>query len=221
VTAFISVRSVSFTYPKTKIPILSEIDLQVEPGATVGFTGPSGSGKSTLLALIGGVIVPSQGAIEIFGQDIWAAERSLREDLLRQVAWVVQSGNTVGGLTALENIVLGLLAQGASVSEAYSRAGSALRVVDLDHFSATPVKRLSGGQAQRVAVARALAVRAPIVLADEPTGQLDRAATASVTDTLLRCADNGQSLAIATHDPYVADQCSARFDLREGIATVC
>ena len=168
-------------------------------GDRIALVGPSGSGKSTLLHLLGGLDLPSKGEIS---WPVLGARDTLRP---RQVAFVFQVPSLIPTLTALENVALPLLLGGVRPNDAMAAARTALAQIDLDEIASRAPRRTLGGQAQRVGVARALAYHPRLILADEPTGQLDRATAAHLMDTLLTAlAGTDTALVIATHDPEIA-----------------
>src|SRR4051812_9727573 len=183
----------------------------VFPGDHIALTGPSGSGKSTLLHLLGGLDVPSSGSVT------WPALGS-REDLRPgQVIDVFQGPSLLPPLSVLENVRLPLLLRGLTDEEARHNAREALRLFGLDHLRDKLPEEISGGQAQRVAIARAVAVRPRLVLADEPTGQLDSATAIGVLDRFLAALDDiGAALLVATHDARVTERLETVWELRDG-----
>lgn len=184
---------------------------QVGPGAQIAITGPSGSGKSTLLHLMAGLDEPTVGAI------IWPAIGT--RDALRPgpVAMVFQGPSLLPPLTVLENVALPLQLQGLPEAQALSEAVDALARLDLVQLRDKLPEELSGGQSQRVAVARVLAGRPDLILADEPTGQLDRRSADTVIDTLIQvAAEHGAALVVSTHDPRVADRLATRWTVADG-----
>jgi putative ABC transport system ATP-binding protein len=198
------------------LTIVDRIDLSIAPGEFVAVLGPSGSGKSTLLALMAGLDRPSEGEVILDGRPI----QNLSEDELallrrRTIGFVFQSFQLLGNLTARENVLLPL--ELAGVSEAHSRADLLLAAVGLGERGHHYPSQLSGGEQQRVALARAFGPRPPILLADEPTGNLDGATGQVVLDTLeaLR-RDSGTTLVLVTHDPEVAALADRRIHLRDG-----
>ena len=178
--------------------------------------GPSGSGKSTLLALMAGLDRPSEGEVILDGRPI----QDLSEDDLallrrRTIGFVFQSFQLLGNLTALENVLLPL--ELADAPDARSRAEQLLATVGLGQRGHHYPSQLSGGEQQRVALARAFGPRLPILLADEPTGNLDRVTGQIVLDTLLALRrENGTTLVLVTHDPDVAQLADRRIHLRDG-----
>jgi putative ABC transport system ATP-binding protein/lipoprotein-releasing system ATP-binding protein len=190
---------------------LTPTDVQVQPGDRIALVGPSGSGKSTLLHLMAGLDTPTHGQVS------WPAIGA-REDLRPgRVAVVFQGPSLMPALTVLENVALALVLGGTRDAQARAEARDALDRLGLGELADTLPEEISGGQAQRVAVARALAGEPMLILADEPTGQLDRASGATVIDVLLEAAQHtGAALVVATHDPTVAVRLSARWQMHSG-----
>jgi putative ABC transport system ATP-binding protein/lipoprotein-releasing system ATP-binding protein len=193
---------------------LAPTDFEVRPGERIALVGPSGSGKSTLLHLIAGLDNPTHGHIS------WPAIGA-REDLRPgRVAVIFQGPSLLPALTVLENVALALVLDGTSDARARAEGCDALDRLGLGELTDKLPEEISGGQAQRVAVARALAGRPVLILADEPTGQLDRANGAVVVDVLLEAAQHsGAALVVATHDPTVADRLPARWRMHSGELT--
>ena len=190
---------------------LQPVDVVVEPGARIAFMGPSGSGKSTLVHLMAGLDEPTSGTVS------WPAlgpRAALRPG---PVAIVFQGPSLLPPLTVEENVALPLVLDGRRDADAHAAARNALALLDLTDVREKLPEEISGGQAQRAAVARALAGRPKLILADEPTGQLDRLNAATVVDALLDAAgETGAALVVATHDPLVAERLTRVWDLRDG-----
>ncbi|MEO7369811.1 MAG: ATP-binding cassette domain-containing protein [Ilumatobacteraceae bacterium] len=183
----------------------------IAAGEQIALTGPSGSGKTTLLHLFAGLDVPTQGTVDWPGI---GARDSLRPG---RVAVVFQAPSLLPALSVVENVELPLLLQGESGPEARAGARLALARLDLDSLHDKLPEELSGGQAQRVAAARALAGRPQLILADEPTGQLDHRSGQLVIDALIDSASEvGAALVVNTHDPAVAEQFGIRWSMRSG-----
>ncbi len=181
------------------------VSLAVARGELVALVGPSGSGKSTLLHLLGAVDVPDAGHVTIAGVDVHAMSDDARTVFRRRtIGFVFQSFNLVPTLTVLENVALPLLLDGIRPRAAWERARSMLRSVGVDARAAHLPDRLSGGEAQRVGVARALVAAPAVVLADEPTGNLDSTNADAVLDLFGRAADSGTAVVVVTHDPRAA-----------------
>ncbi len=190
---------------------LQPIDCEVFAGQVIGLVGPSGSGKSTLLHLMAGLDDPTVGSVT------WPAIGGRDELRPGRVAVVFQGPSLLPPLTILENVALPLVIGGMTDHEAREVARAALRTLDLDELADKLPEEISGGQAQRVAVARALAGKPSLILADEPTGQLDRANGAAVIDVLLAASRHaGSALVISTHDPTVAARLPERWEMHSG-----
>jgi putative ABC transport system ATP-binding protein/lipoprotein-releasing system ATP-binding protein len=190
---------------------LQPTDCVIPAGARVALVGPSGSGKSTLLHLMAGLDEPTVGAVS------WPGIGA--RDMLRPgpVAVIFQGPSLLPPLTVQENVALPLVLDGESDADARLAARHALERLDLLDLADKLPEELSGGQAQRVAVSRALAGRPTLILADEPTGQLDRANGAAVVDVLLAAAEHaGAALVVSTHDPTVAQRLPERWELHSG-----
>lgn len=187
--------------------VLNGISFTVAAGDTVAITGPSGSGKTTLLSILGLLLAPTSGSVLIDGRSVPPGGR--QRDRLRagRIAWIYQTVNVLGRRSALDNVTVGLLAQGLSRRDAETAATRALTAVGLDQTVQQQVRELSGGEVQRVCAARAIAGSPTYLLADEPTGQLDRDSTRVVIDSLLAARDAQTAVVIATHDPTVAQRC--------------
>jgi ABC-type lipoprotein export system ATPase subunit len=190
---------------------LQPTDCVVEPGDRIALVGPSGSGKSTLLHLMAGLDTPTVGTLS------WPAigeHHALRPG---PVAVVFQGPSLLAPLTVEENVALPLILDGASDRVAHATARAALELLGLLELRDKLPEEISGGQAQRVAVARALAGDPRLILADEPTGQLDRANGAAVIDVLLAAAEHaGAALVVATHDMAVAERLPVRWEMHSG-----
>lgn len=190
--------------------VLNNVSFTVQQGESVCLWGPSGSGKSTLLAIIGGLLRPTSGKVESRGLvDDYASAKPA-------FAWVMQTANLLPSATAFDNVLLGALSSGMPYGAAESLSELTMRAMGISGFSMTRSSRLSGGQAQRVAVARAIVARTPVILADEPTGQLDRAATREVCAGLIVSRPRNKTVIIATHDEAVAQHCDRRIELIDG-----
>ena len=196
---------------------VSDVNLTVARGESVAIVGPSGCGKSTLLYLLGGLERPTAGTIELAGQRTDdAPEARLARLRRRALGFVFQAFHLVDELTALENIELPALLAGASPRAARARAQELLRQVDLEDRAAHLPSALSGGERQRVAIARALANAPEIVLADEPTGNLDSAATTDILRLFDKLRAGGQTLITVTHDSRVAATADRLISMRDG-----
>ncbi len=198
------------------LQILQDIAFEVGAGEALAIVGASGSGKSTLLGLLAGLDLPSAGSVRIAGQDIFALDEDARAELRGdKVGFVFQSFQLLPALTALENVMLPLeLANGGQVRE---RAVALLERVGLGGRLTHYPRQLSGGEQQRVALARAFAPQPQLLLADEPTGNLDAATGASIIDLMFEMnAEQGTTLVLVTHDEALAARCSRRIRLAAG-----
>ena len=193
------------------------VDLAVARGEMVAIMGPSGCGKSTLLHLLGGLDRPSEGQLRVGEHRLdGLSERALAVMRRTQVGFVFQSFHLIDELTARENVQLPVLLAGGSPRAARRRAESLLRQMGLSDRAGHLPATLSGGQRQRVAIARALANDPVLVLADEPTGNLDSAATLDVLRVFSRLHDDGQTFVIVTHDERVGARADRLFSMRDG-----
>jgi ABC-type lipoprotein export system ATPase subunit len=193
------------------------VDLDVATGETVGIMGPSGCGKSTLLHLLGGLERPSGGEIELAGQLVSGnSERALAHLRRTEVGFVFQGFFLMDELTAIENVELPGLLAGRAPRAARERAAELLEQVGLADRAGFLPSALSGGQRQRVAIARALINRPVVVLADEPTGNLDSSATVEVLRLFEALHESGQTLVIVTHDQRVAATADRLISMRDG-----
>jgi putative ABC transport system ATP-binding protein len=220
-TAMISIRGLSKTYRRGNqpVPVLLDIDLEIEAGDYVSLMGPSGSGKSTLLNLIAGIDKPSGGTLLIDGVDIASLpENDLAGWRASNVGFVFQFYNLMPVLNAFENVELPLLLTNLGKTERREHVETALAMVGLsdrmDHYP----NELSGGQQQRVAIARALIADPALIVADEPTGDLDRTAAADVLELLDRLNNElGKTIVMVTHDPKCAARAKRLVHLEKGV----
>ena len=198
------------------VTALEAVDLQVDAGSFVVILGPSGSGKTTLLNLIGALDTPTEGTVEIAGRDITHADRKERFEIRRHaVSFVFQSFNLFPGLTAVENVAFG--AEVAGRDQPWAVAEEVLEDVGLgqriDHFP----HQLSGGEQQRVAIARALATRNPVLLADEPTGELDFRTGVQILELLrAQATDAGKAVLVVTHNREISRVADRVVELSSG-----
>jgi len=198
------------------VPILKGISLNVEAGESIGMTGPSGSGKSSLLMLMGGLESVTGGSISALGQDL----TKMNEDALARfrrnnMGVVFQSFHLIPTMTALENVATPL--ELAGDRDAFKKAEAELEAVGLKDRAHHYPAQLSGGEQQRVALARAAAPRPKILLADEPTGNLDTSTGESIMDLLFNLRDrHGATLILVTHAPELAARCDRTLELRDG-----
>ncbi len=192
--------------------ILDGVDLAVPVGQSVAITGPSGSGKTSLLTILSGLTAPDAGEVYVGGKRL-AGLPGPRDG----VAMVLQGYGLVSLLTAAENIEVAVRAAGVPARDAQTAAAAALDELGLGPHAGQIVEELSGGQQQRVAVARALARQPRLLIADEPTAELDQAARAVVLARMLDVATRGGAVVLATHDPEVAERCTSILDLRVAV----
>jgi putative ABC transport system ATP-binding protein len=219
-TPVLEARSLAKTYESrgTKVLGLRGVDLVVERGEFVAVMGPSGCGKSTLLNLLAGLDRPTAGEVWLAGRRIdQLSESELARMRRRRVGFVFQFFNLVPSLTAAENVELPLLLAGQRRRKARRSARELLGELGLPNQQAAAPAELSGGQQQRVAVARALANRPDIILADEPTGNLDSVAARQVLGLLRRARDQGQTLLLVSHDASVAAAADRVITMRDGL----
>jgi putative ABC transport system ATP-binding protein len=196
-----------FGQEETRVDALREISLRVYAGQVVGLLGPSGSGKSTLLNVIGCILEPSSGQMLLDGQMAYDGrwmQRDLRRLRLESIGFIFQFHNLLPFLNALENVAVVLEIAGVSAGEARRRALELLRYLQVDHRRDAMPSQLSGGEAQRVAIARALANRPALLLADEPTGELDARTGREVIELFQRLNADGTTLVVVTHDEALA-----------------
>ena len=198
------------------IKILRGIDLEVAASSSISVVGPSGSGKSTLLAVVGGIERPSAGSVRVDGQDLGA----LDEDRLaafrgRTIGILFQAFHLIPTMTALENVAVPLELAGAS--DAFAQAAERLAELGLSARAEHYPGQLSGGEQQRVALARALSNHPKLLLADEPTGNLDQATGQEIVELLFRVhRERGMALLLITHEPALATRCERRLEMADG-----
>ena len=197
---------------------LDELDLEIEAGGFVALMGPSGSGKTTLLNLLAGIDRPTSGELEVDGLSLGDLSRNRLADWRSEhVGYVFQLYNLVPVLTAYENIELPLLLHSISAEERHRRVSAALDVVGIADRHAHYPRQLSGGQEQRVAIARAIVTEPTLLLADEPTGDLDRESATAVMELLTRLnKEQGRTIVMVTHDAKTAEYADVLLHLEKG-----
>lgn len=215
-TSPLTVRGAGHSYART--PALHHVSLQVDPGEVVAVTGPSGCGKSTLLHIAAGLLLPQTGDVTLLGRELRELDESQRAVLRRrEVGIVLQYGQLVPDMTLEDNVALPLLLDGGEVVAARTAARAALARVGLEHAGLAVPQELSGGEAQRAAVARALITAPRIVFADEPVASLDPVAAQNVLDMLLDVARrDGGAVVLVTHDNTTAAMADREIRLRDG-----
>ena len=216
----LTLSGISRSYQGTagNLPVLRAVDLMVNAGELVALIGPSGSGKSTLLHIAGLLDSPQTGSITIVGTDASIANDAVRTRLRnRHIGFIYQFHNLLGELTAEENVMMPQQIAGVKKLDARTRAQALLARLGLDERVTHLPSQLSGGEQQRVAIARALANKPQLILADEPTGNLDPTTSESVTNLLLEVArEEGVAALIATHNMTLAKRLTRAVTLREG-----
>ena len=201
----VDMRGITRVFEGSERPVLDGVDLRVEPGEFLAIIGPSGSGKSTLLNAIGLLDTPTAGSYRLFGRDTAGLSDAERDEMRRDyLGFIFQSSNMLLDETSLTNAAMGLRVQGVPYSERIRRTEETLDFLGLSDRAGIRTRYLSGGEKQRCAIARALATRPPLILADEPTGNLDSHNSAKVIDILRRINATGCTVLVITHDPEVA-----------------
>ena len=207
----------TFPMPAGPVTALREVSLRVEPGEYVAIAGPSGCGKSTLLHMLGCVDTPTAGSVVFDGLDVGAMADAERSRIrLRRIGFVFQRFFLLSMLTASENVDLPQGEAGSPKDERRRRTSELLRYVGLEHRAEHLPSQLSGGEMQRVAIARALANRPQLLLADEPTGELDEATGAQIAELLRRVHGDGTSLVVVTHDLSIASRAERFLKMQDG-----
>jgi len=218
-TPALELRNVTRVYPgEPPVRALDGVDLIVEQGEMIAIVGPSGSGKSTLLNIMGTLDRPTSGQVLIDGIDTASLGDRQRCGLrAHRLGFVFQGFHLLESARVIDNVASGLLYRGIDRQTRFSRAGTALELVGLADKAMTRPPKLSGGQRQRVAIARALVGDPALILADEPTGNLDSTTSASILELLEELnMHHGATIAIITHDLEVADRAPARIHVRDG-----
>ena len=208
--SILSLQNISFSYDRT--PVLQDLSYEFEKGKMYCIIGKSGAGKTTLLSLLSGLAKPTAGDIIYDGKSISKIDKYTFRS--RFIGVVFQSFNLITKYTALENVILSMDVSGAKIKNKKQRALELLDSVGLDEDEANRrVLKLSGGQQQRVAIARALSYDPDIILADEPTGNLDRDTQKEIIDIFRELANQGKCVILVSHSPDVADMCDERYEL--------
>jgi putative ABC transport system ATP-binding protein len=201
-----------------EVPALRGVNLEIDEGEYAAITGPSGSGKSTLMHLIGCLDTPTSGSYRLGGAEVWRmSDRELARARNREIGFVFQTFNLLPRASALHNVEVPLIYGGVRRRERRSRAIEALDSVGLSDRMKHRPSELSGGQRQRVAIARALVTKPRILLADEPTGNLDTATGTSILEMFQELNHSGQTIILVTHETDVAKRARRRISLRDGV----
>lgn len=215
----IEARAISKVFPMGGGPVhaLRDVSLTIQPAEYLAIRGPSGCGKSTLLHILGCVDTPSSGSLQFDRQEVSRLSDLARSNLrLRSIGFVFQRFFLLPMLTAAENVEVPQSEAGVPRAERRSRTAELLDYVGLSHRADHRPSQLSGGEAQRVAIARALANRPRLLLADEPTGELDRANGEHIAQLLDRVQTDGTTVVVVTHDPTLAERAARRLLMRDG-----
>ena len=208
----------SYSMGEVDLPVLKDVNLHVKPHEFVSVLGPSGSGKSTLMNLIGCLDVPDSGEYYLDGEDVAdRTENELSEIRGTKIGFIFQQFNLIPELTAYENVETPLLYRKLSKAERHERVMKTLRQVGLEDRMSHKPTQLSGGQQQRVAIARVLAAEPSIILADEPTGNLDSASGKEIMEIIRGLWQDGNTVVLITHDINVANQAERKVYVRDGI----
>lgn len=215
----VRIREARLAYPSAdgEVPVLRGIDMEIGAGEIVAVTGPSGSGKSSLIALIGGLESPTGGTVEVLGVDIGRASEKERTRLRRRdIGVVFQAYHLIPAMTAVQNVSLPLMLAGEA--DAAERAADVLDRVGLGHRLNHRPTALSGGEQQRVAIARAFVSEPRLILADEPTGNLDQDTGAGISRTMFDLVHaTGAAMLLVTHDPALAARCDRTLQISAGL----
>ncbi len=207
----------SYRIGDSEFPILKGIDLDIEAGEFIALMGPSGSGKSTLMNIVGCLDRPSGGRFTLLGQDI---SRTSDEELARirreELGFIFQTFNLIGRISVLKNVEIPMMLSGVAREKRRSRALQLLESVSIAHRSEFSPSNISGGERQRVAIARALANDPKIIIADEPTGNLDLKNSEEVMKILSNLNRDGRTIIMVTHNPEITENCSRVIRLRDG-----
>ncbi len=208
-----------FDSGRRRLEVLKGIDLEIQPGELVAMMGPSGCGKSTLLNIIGGLLEADSGSISL-GEFSYGTKPPSRVVNVRRrgVGWIFQDYHLIDRLSALDNVIFALELSGVPTPQAKEQAREALEKVGLEDRMEFIPDQLSGGQRQRVAIARAIAGSRPLLLADEPTGNLDVKSGQEIIDLFKQlCKEDGTSVLMVTHDPTLASMADRMLLLKDGI----
>lgn len=217
--ALVKIQDISKIYNpgENEVRALDHVSVEIEKNEFVAIIGQSGSGKSTLMNMLGCLDVPTSGTYMLHGKDVSNMTDDEQSDIRnKEIGFIFQGFNLIPSLTALENVELPLIYRGVSKSVREELATIALQKVGLEHRMGHKPSEMSGGQQQRVAIARAIAQAPPIILADEPTGNLDSASTKEIMGILRNLHDEGRTVIIITHDDEIAQQADRVIKIRDG-----
>lgn len=217
--AVVSLRGINKFYQlgENRFKVLDDINLDIKKGEFVAIVGPSGSGKSTLMHLIGLLDTPASGTVSIMGKEINRSDEANLATLRnKNIGFVFQSFNLLSRTSAIDNVELPLIYSGIQKDERFKRAKNALIQVGLEDRINNLPSQLSGGQQQRVAVARALINNPALILADEPTGNLDSKSGVEIMNLFVSLNKKGNTIALVTHDPLVAKKADRIIEIKDG-----
>lgn len=217
--SLISMRNIVKEYRvgETRLRALDNVSLDIERGEFVAIVGQSGSGKSTLMNILGCLDMPDKGKYTLNGNDIFTEkEGRLSKIRNREIGFIFQSFNLIASLSAIENVELPLIYRGIKKNKRKHLAERALALVDLESRAKHLPGQLSGGQQQRVAIARAIASSPPLILADEPTGNLDVSSGSEIMNILSRLHSRGKTIIMITHDNTIAHRVPRRVEISDG-----
>ena len=202
---------------ENEVRALDHVDLSIDKGELVGIIGHSGSGKSTLMNMLGCLYVPTSGNYYLNGKDVSNMTDDELSDVRNvEIGFIFQGFNLIPNLTAKENVELPLIYRGVSKKEREDLAVESLKAVGLEHRMDHKPSEMSGGQQQRVAIARAIAARPPVILADEPTGNLDSRSTQEIMEVLKELHRSGRTVILITHDDEIAAQVNRVIRIKDG-----
>ena len=218
-SALVEIRDMSKIYNpgENEVRALDHVSLTIQKGEFVAIIGQSGSGKSTLMNMIGCLDVPTEGTYILNGQDVSRLKDDELSDIRnREIGFIFQGFNLIPNLTARENVELPLIYRGVSQKERHELSERALKIVGLEHRMNHKPSEMSGGQQQRVAIARAIAQAPPVILADEPTGNLDSASSKEIINVLKELHEDGRTVILITHDNDIAAQAKRVVRIMDG-----
>jgi putative ABC transport system ATP-binding protein len=219
ISKVIELKDIQKTYRigESEFAVLKGIDLQIEEGEFIALMGPSGSGKSTLLNIVGCLDRPSSGSFLLLGQDIsLTSDDELARLRREELGFIFQTFNLIGRISVQKNVEVPMMLSGATRLKRRERALKLLRDIGIAHRSDFSPQNISGGERQRVAIARALANDPKIIIADEPTGNLDLKNSDEVMRILSKLNQEGRTIIMVTHNPEITENCSRVIRLRDG-----